>query len=360
MNNTLNQNELEKRDWLKNNKPRVYEKVSKFGEKARKGESIAIIQFQYDYRCNFKCPHCSVKEFQGKKQGRYFKIKDVEELSRQADEMGLAHMVITGGEPLVFPDLDNLVKAIDPKKFYITSDTNGWLLDYKKAEHLKEIGIEKIQLSLDSIVENDLENFHGKGGSDNWALRALDASLKAGLNTLVQTVVTKQRVRSREFIDFLEYLNGKEVSVFVTYAKPVGAWEGNFDVLVTKDDMDYVKELEKKYKVFTHLTPSYGLDLGCIGVKRMISITKYGDVMPCPYIHVSLGNFFEEPLKDIVERGLKIKYFGNHCDTCLIAEDRNFINKYVVGRIYGKPVPVPYKEVFDKEDFIEKPNFVKK
>ena len=148
--------------------------------------------------------------------------------------------------------------------------------------------------------------------------------------------------------------------MFITYAKPVGAWEGKFDNLVDKDDMDYVRELEKKYNVFTHLTPSYGMDLGCIAVKRMISITKYGDVMPCPYIHVSLGNFFEEPLRKIVERGLRIKQFGHHCDTCWIAEDRDFIKKYVVGRIYNKKIPVSYKEVFTEEDFIEKPDFYRK
>jgi len=356
----LKQSEAEKRNWLKTHKPRVYEKITRFREKVEKGESIAIIQFQYDYTCNFKCEHCSVKGFQGKKEGRYFTLEDVGELSQQADEMGLAHLVITGGEPLVFPDFDDLVRAIDPEKFYITSDTNGWLLDYKKAKHMRDIGIDKIQLSLDSLTADASENFHGKGKSNDWALRALDASLKAGLNTLVQTVVTKQRVRSQEFINFLEYLNGKGVGVFVTYAKPVGAWEGNFDVLVNKKDMDYVRELEKKYNVFTHLTPSYGLDLGCIAVKRMISVTKYGDIMPCPYIHVSLGNFFEEPLKDIVERGLRIKHFGEYRDTCLIAEDRSFIKKHVVDRIYGKPVPVPYDEVFSSEDFIEKPSFMDK
>jgi hypothetical protein len=69
---------------------------------------------------------------------------------------------------------------------------------------------------------------------------------------------------------------------------------------------------------------------------------------------VSLGNFFEEPLKDIIERGLNIKHFGQYCDTCWIAEDRAFIEKYVAGRIYGKPLPVPYNEVFTKEDFIDK------
>ena len=57
-------------------------------------------------------------------------------------------------------------------------------------------------------------------------------------------------------------------------------------------------------------------------------------------------------MKDIIERGLKIKYFGKHVDTCLIAEDRKFINDYVAKKIYGKPLPVPYSEVFKDDDFI--------
>jgi MoaA/NifB/PqqE/SkfB family radical SAM enzyme len=183
-------------------------------------------------------------------------------------------------------------------------------------------------------------------------MRAIDAGLKAGLNIIIQTVVSKQRVRSNELIEFLEFAKGKGVGVFITYAKPVGAWQGNFEALVDRDDMDYIRGLEAKYNVFTHLTPAYGLDLGCIAVKRMVSITKYGDVMPCPYIHTSLGNFFEEPLRKIIERGMKIKYFGTYVDTCLIAEDRGFIDKYVVNKIYDKPLPVAWNEVFDGEDLV--------
>jgi len=115
-----------KRNILKENKPYVYEKMIKFGDKLKRGESIAIIQFQYNYVCNFKCKHCSVKRFQGKfKDKRSFTLDDVKKLSKEADEMGLARFVITGGEPLVFKDLDELIKAIDPNKFYINLDTNG-------------------------------------------------------------------------------------------------------------------------------------------------------------------------------------------------------------------------------------------
>jgi len=348
----LSASEITRRNQLKNEKPYVYEKIMQYDEKIKKGESIAIIQFQYDYRCNFPCRHCSVKRFQGKKQGRFFTVNDVRELSRQADEMGLAHIVITGGEPLVFPDFDDIIKAIDPQKFYITSDTNGWFLDAEKARHLKEIGVDKIQLSFDSLAAAEHDDFRRKPGSHERAINAIDASLKAGLNIILATVVTKQRIRSQEFIEFLEFAKNKGIGTFVTYAKPVGAWEGNFEALVTRDDMEFLRELEKRYKVFTHLTPAYGMNLGCIAVKRMISVTKYGDIMPCPYIHVSLGNFFEEPLKDIINRGLKIKYFGSHIDTCLVAEDRKFINDYIV-KTYDKPLPVHYSEIFQAEDFIQ-------
>jgi MoaA/NifB/PqqE/SkfB family radical SAM enzyme len=345
--------EVEKRNQLKLSKPLVYEKIMNYAEKVKRGESIAILQFQYDYRCNFRCDHCCITKLRDNKEHKHsFTVKDVAELSRQADEMGLAHLVITGGEPLLFPDFDDIVKAIDPQKFYITSDTNGWYLDEVRAKHLKSIGVEKIQLSLDSLSAEEHDSFRKKAGSHERAIKAIDACKTAGLNIIIATVVTKQRIRSQEFIDFLEFGKSKNVPVFVTYAKPVGDWEGNFDVLVTHEDMDYMRELEKRYNVFTHLTPAYGLDLGCIAVKRMVSITKYGDVMPCPYIHISLGNFFEEPLKDIIARGMKLKCFGTKCDTCLIAEDREFIKMHDT-KTHGKLLPVPYTEVFTQKDVIK-------
>lgn len=349
----LAEEEVNKRNALKKAKPYVYEKIIKFEDKIKRGESIAILQFQYDYSCNLNCQHCCITRLRRKKGERCFTIPDVKELARQADEMGLAHIVITGGEPLIFPDFDQIVEAIDPQKFFIVSDTNGWHLDKERAKHLKSIGLDKIQISLDSLDAGEHDDFRRRQGSHERAVRAIDAAKEADLSVILATVVTKQRVRSQEFIDYLEFAKSKDVGVFITYAKPVGAWEGNLDILVSRDDMDYVRELEKKYNVFTHLTPMYGMDLGCIAVKRMVSITKYGDVMPCPYIHTSLGNFFEEPLRDIIERGLNVKYFGQHKDTCLIAEDRHFIKEYDVKKIYGNPLPVPYGNVFSADDFID-------
>jgi len=335
------------RNALRESKPRVYEKLQHFNEKFERGESIAIIQFQYDYACNFSCEHCAVAKMERKQ--RFFTLDDVRELSRQGDELGLANFVITGGEPLVFRDLDGLIDAIDPSKWYLVMDTNGWLLDHKKAKHLKSKGVDKIQLSLDSINPEKHNAFRKKDDSYNRVLNAIDASLDADLNIILSTVATKQNVRSRDFIELLEFAKKKGIGTFVTLAKPVGKWEGNYDALCSTDDITYINELGKKYSVFTHLTPAYGLDIGCIAVKRMVSITKYGDVMPCPYIHASIGNFFEEPLEAIINRGLSSKLFGKHINTCIAAVSKPFIENHM-SKAYGRKLPIPFSEMFPGEE----------
>jgi len=178
----------------------------------------------------------------------------------------------------------------------------------------------------------------------------VDASRNAGLAVFVSTVVTKQRLYSSEFIEFINYFNSRDIGVFLTFAKPVGAWQGKYDMMITGEDLAYVRQLETRHKVFSHLTSAYGLDLGCTAVKGMVCVTQYGDVMPCQYIFVSLGSIFDEPLKDIIRRGLDNKWFGEHIDNCPIANDRHFIDKYIAGRVYDRPLPVPYSEVFTEED----------
>ena len=55
---------------------------------------------------------------------------------------------------------------------------------------------------------------------------------------------------------------------------------------------------------------------------------------PCPYFHCSIGNIHDEPFKNIIERGLNIKYFGEHYDECFLAQDLPWVKKYVADKIY--------------------------
>jgi MoaA/NifB/PqqE/SkfB family radical SAM enzyme len=314
---------------------------------------MAIVNLQYDYICNFRCEHCSIKRLQAKISKRKITVADVANLARQADEMGLARFVITGGEPLLFPDLDDLIAAIDPQKFFINLETNGWHFTEGKAEHLKNVGVDRVMFSVDNLDAEEHDHFRHRQGSFDRVMHAVDIAQAKGLNPFIQSVVTKQRLHSQEFIEFLEYFNSKGISVWGNQAKPVGAWEGNYDILFDKEDMTYIEELGKHHRVFTHLTPSYGLDMGCIAVKGMFTVTHFGDVLPCPFIQISIGNILDEPLKDIIQRGLDIKFFGEYVDTCLIGEDRNFIYNYMDKKVFGHNLPVPWDQVFTDADKTE-------
>ena len=316
----MNKSERTSQNELKHANPYVYDKVIKNG--------MRIVRLEYSYACNFRCEHCCIREFQIKSYQRILTVEDVRELSRQADEMGFAQFVISGGEPLVYPEFDKVVKSIDPHKFYITTDTNGWYLNAYMAEHLKSIGVSKVQLSIDSLYPRIHDEFRNKQGSWDRAIKAVIHSKGAGLKVLIQTVVDKRRVRSQELLDFITFFNDQDIPVFIMYAKPVGAWKGRTDLLVNQDDIDYVEDLTGKHNVFTHLTPSYDYQGGCIAMKRMINVTKYGEVNPCPVMQeYSIGNFFNEPLKDIIDRGMK--EYGEHEPTCPMALDADYIKRRV-------------------------------
>ena len=342
--------EINKRNKVKENKPYVYQKMLKFTEKISRGESIAIIQFQYNYACNFRCEHCCVSRLQNNK--RIITMDNVKELSKRADKLGLARFVITGGEPLVFNDFDQLVEAIDPQKFYINCDTNGWFLDRPRIQHLKEIGVDRIQLSIDSLDADEHDKFRHAKGSHVRAMHAVDLCIEEDMDIFIQTVVTRQRLYTDEFTNFIEYFNKKDIGVFVTFAKPVGAWEGNFDAMVTQKDLSYFRTLEQKYKLFSHLTPAYGLNRGCAGCWNIITVTPELHVYPCPYLQVSMGNLLKEPLSVILDRCMRLKPMRKY--TCLLAEDKDFVEKYLVKHVYGKHLPVMWDTVFAEEDFLKR------
>jgi MoaA/NifB/PqqE/SkfB family radical SAM enzyme len=247
-------------------------------------------------------------------------LEDAADLSRQADDLGLARFVITGGEPLVFTDLFPLIREINPQKHYINMDTNGWYLTVDMAASLKEAGVDRIQLSIDSMDPKAHDLFRGKPGAHLHATRAADAAVAAGLDLFIQTVVTRSRLYSAEFKAFLEHWNLKGVGVFVTYIKPTGAGEALRDEMVGWEDMEYMRELERTYDEFTHLTPAYGRAGGCISVRGMVSVTPYGDVLPCPYHYTPIGNLFDDSLERILERGMSTPPFNNRIQTCWIAD----------------------------------------
>jgi hypothetical protein len=85
-------------------------------------------------------------------------------------------------------------------------------------------------------------------------------------------------------------------------------------------------------------------------MKEAIYITPFGDVLCCPFIHVSFGNLHDESLRAIRERALGYNFLGEHAQQCLVAEDGRFIERYLTKTFGRNDLPADCREVFGCPD----------
>lgn len=340
-----------KREKLKQEKPHVFEKIVRLAEKEKRGEPTCRIDIGYNYACNLSCKHCMASMFQRKE--RSLTIADMRSIAEQADALGWCQFNISGGEPLILKKFDDVLAALMPDKFHIGISTNGYFLTLEKAKHLKNIGLDKVMISLDSIDQN----LHNQNRADNEAyekaISAIWNAKAAGLDTIIQHVVSHQNAQSENTVKLAKFAHENGFSLDLVIAKAIGQWEGKHEVLIDKNDAAFLRKLNQQYPAARRdVFPSYGMKGGCGALKKCFHITQYGDVLICVFMHISIGNVFDDSLETIVERGMKIKYVRDFSPVCLSGEDRNFINKYMT-RFYGKLLPVDYREIFDDGDFIK-------
>ncbi len=361
-NEALTLEEKNKRRDQSIHRPRVHQKIQEYFNKMLDGYISPILRLKINRSlCNFKCAHCCeepymtrdvVRRTGAKDPRKQMDDDDYRKLSEMADEAGIFRFVITGGEALMDRNLGSLIEALDPKKHLIILDTNGWSFDEEKAKWFAGQGGYKAQISLDSMKEEEHDLFRGKKGSFQRVIRSLEASKKANLELLISTCIIKDRVFSDEFKEMCLFCKENDIPLYVTLAKPVGTAREQDSWVCTKDDVDQLKLLETKYNVFTHMTPSYGQPGKCITVKGINTINHDGELIPCPYMDLSIGNVVNDSLKEILERGMKNEWLGPYRDECIIGEHPEFIqfhNQAVQDWMKKSPLlPVPYAEGFGR------------
>ena len=84
--------------------------------------------------------------------------------------------------------------------------------------------------------------------------------------------------------------------------------------------------------------------IGC-NAGNILYITPWGDVLPCPFIHIKLGNIYEQSLPEIVDYTFSIPEFSGFSDKCLAGEDREFVSRYMSGKMSTKD-PVDARTLF--------------
>ncbi len=341
--------ESSRREKLRKEKPLVFEKIIRLEERFKAGMATPAVDICFDRVCNLKCRHCFVTRFTAKE--RTLTPADLKKFSDEAHELGLCQLVISGGEPLVLKDIKEIISALQPEKFHLAMSTNGYFLTKEKAKDLKAWGLDKVKISLDDFDEKLHDENRRSAGAYKKAMAALFNAREAGLGVVIQTCVTHQNCRTERTVQLAKFAQENGFAVDVMIAHPAGEWEGRNDLLIDGKDAAYMREVNKLYPALHRDTfPTYGIDRGCGCVNSNLHLTQYGDILPCGFLHISLGSIFEEKLGDILKRGLSIKHFREYNPLCLSGEDRPFIDKYM-SKLQGKPLPVHWSEVFTDEDF---------
>lgn len=288
---------------------------------------LRYLDLAIGYDCNLRCEHCFTVSLR-KDSRRKISPDEYREVVKQAMELGAINFSFQGGEPALNPDLIEFIKNSYPERNLISVTTNGTLLDEEKITALKKAGVDILTISLDSAVPEEHDRFRGVKGTFDKTMNTINFALKNGLNVTLSAVASHQNIRSKGLIDLIGLTHELKVILFLALAAPLGRWKDNEDIILTEDDREYLYKLVKKYPLLrTDFEANY-VHWGCGAVKEILYITPYGDVLGCPFLHISLGNIFEDSLKSIKDRALKHPYFDHYHHLCLAAEDREFMEKY--------------------------------
>lgn len=334
---------------LRVQRPRIYEKLMRYleAEKHPKNRQMSLIDFGYGFECNFSCKHCCADVFREQFRNQRMFLDQVKGIADQADELGVFVFSLIGGEPLIWPELDDLVRVLDPERFLISITTNGWLLTLDRAKHLANIGVSKVNVSIDSGVPEEHDAFRVKLGSHAQAVGAAKNAIAAGLNTQISTVVTHHNLRSEGFQKLLAFSREMDVCLDIQVATPTGKWLGNLDPLIDAEDAKYIRQLRTQYPLLRRdLFSTPGAMGGCPAVTGSLYIISSGEVLPCLFIHISLGNVLKEPLAVIRERGLRVKELKEYSSVCLAGEKCDFFTKYMPRTFQAQSFPLSCREGF--------------
>ncbi len=329
-------------------KPRLMARLAKnyFNLLFFKNIPLRYVDVAVDYRCNLRCLHCSAARFSRQSSEKMF-LDDYRRLGRQCLEMGAVTVGLTGGEPTLCPDLGEIIKAFHPERTMITLITNAVLFDEEKILGFKKLGVDVLCVSLDSYSADEHDAFRGVKGAHQKALQAIDLALKHSLKVAVATTITHQNLRSDSIRSLIEMTKEKGLLMIFSLACPAGRWSREDEkILLDQEDIKYMNSL---FGVYPHLRRDFEsnwLTAGCGAGNEKLYFTPDGEVLPCPFIHITFGNVKKEPLPAIHARLMKIPEFKGYPPKCLSGEDRDFSGKYVVKANTREKVPVDYTEIF--------------
>ena len=315
-----------------------------------------LIVWNMTNMCNLQCIHCYQRA--GKPTPDELTLKEKLNLIEQLDKAGVASIALSGGEPTIHPDYFTIVKEISKRGIHTGTATNGWLfanINYLKKA--KESGLRYVEVSLDSSNPEKHDKFRGVKGSWEKAVKALENAVKLGMDHGMAVTITKLNYNEvKDLLDLAEDIHVKRV-IFFNFV-PTGRGKENIwldlDPVEREKFLRYIySEMKKREGMqIVSTAPQYGRVAlamsqgkeiapthfavsgdpiikavaefvgGCGAGRIYAAIQPNGDVSPCVFLPITVGNIREKSFweiwtnskvfNDLRDRS-KLKGFCNSC-----------------------------------------------
>ncbi len=197
-----------------------------------RGRQIRDLRISVTDRCNFRCTYCMPKEvfdadYQFLPHDELLTFEEIVRVAKVAHGLGVEKIRLTGGEPLLRKGIERLiamlVEALPGIDIALT--TNGSALK-SKARALRDAGLKRITVSLDSLNEDTFRAMNDVDYPVAKVLEAIDAAAKAGLGPVKINMVVKRGVNDHEIIDVARHFRGTPHIVRFIEFMDVGATNG--------------------------------------------------------------------------------------------------------------------------------------
>lgn len=305
---------------------------------------IRSLLFHSQYRCNLNCVHCYEKRFTDTDQ-QPLTIGEKKKLLSTCVNAGVLSVDFVSGESTIDEDLPALIGACRPSGTYITIATNAYDLPEEKIRRLYRLGVDKFNISIDSMNPAEHDSIRRRRGAYENAMNALQLCRKIGVGVQMTILVYRDSTLSEGFRRLVNHAIENRIRTAFKTAVPLGAWEGRTDNLITDQDRNTLYELHAGHPFLVRTCVS-GSTATCPGFNRIVAVTAYGDILPCNTIHISFGNIRNDDLFQVIERGRRIPYFNGSFRGCPPSDDIRFIESCLSRTYAARPYPVHASSVF--------------
>jgi len=206
------------------------------GSDESENSTLRLVAWETTRNCNLNCAHCRASATMEHYSGELDTPASLRLLDQIA-EVGRPIVILTGGEPLLRPDIFDLARYGTDKGLRMVMAPNGTLVTNENAKQMVEAGIQRISISLDGATRERHDTFRGVDGAYEGAMRGIAAAKKAGIDFQVNTTISKLNYdQIPDILKLAENLGAVALHIFLLV--PTGRGKYIIDQEISADEYE--------------------------------------------------------------------------------------------------------------------------